>query len=122
MAFYSFQYFSVGLGRILFWQNTGYLYIRLTNYASINLVSVEYQISSWISDTAEAKIFLYCNMSKRLYVCLSVRPSICIMYELLLIYCYSTKNLRNYAFVSLFIGIFVVKYKILNCRIYYPAA
>ena len=29
----------------------------------------------------------------RPYVCLSVRPSICYMYELLLTYCYSTDNL-----------------------------
>ena len=39
------------------------------------------------------------------------------MYELLLTYCYSTKNLRNYDFVCLFKVIFIVKYKRLNCRI-----
>ncbi len=32
-------------------------------------------------------------------------------------YCFCTKNLRNYAFVSLFSGIFVIKYKRFNCRI-----
>ena len=51
--------------------------------------------------------------SKRLYVC----PSIFNMYKLLLTYCYSTKNLRNLAFVCVFKGIFVVKYKWINCRI-----
>ena len=30
---------------------------------------------------------------------MSVRPSIINMYEMLLTFCYSTKNLRNYAFV-----------------------
>ena len=47
----------------------------------------------------------------------SVRPSICNMYELLLTNCYSTKNLRNYAFACLFKMIYVVKYKRLDCRI-----
>ncbi len=45
------------------------------------------------------------------YACLSVSPSICNIYVLLLTYCYRTNNLRNYAFVSLFKGIFVVNYK-----------
>ncbi len=56
-------------------------------------------------------------LSKRPYVCLSVRPSIWNMYELQLTYCNSTKNLRNYSFVSLLEGIIVVKYIRLNCRI-----
>ncbi len=43
--------------------------------------------------------------SKRLHVCLSVRPSICNIYELILAYCQSTKNLRNYAFACLFKGL-----------------
>ena len=50
--------------------------------------------------------------SKRPYLCLSVSP-----YELLLTYCYTTKNLRNYAFVGLFKEIFVFKDKRLNCWI-----
>ncbi len=33
------------------------------------------------------------------------------MYDLLPTYYYSTKNLRNFAFVCLFKGIFVVEYK-----------
>ena len=33
--------------------------------------------------------------SVRISICPSVRPSICNMYELLLIYCYSTKNLKK---------------------------
>ena len=37
--------------------------------------------------------------------------------NLLLTYCYSTKNLRNYDFVCLFKVIFLVRYKRLNCRI-----
>ena len=56
--------------------------------------------------------------SKCPYLFMSVCPSIYNMYELLLTYCYRTKNLRNYAFVSLFKGIFVVKYKRLYCRIF----
>ncbi len=40
----------------------------------------------------------------------SVRLPICNMYELLLTYCYSTKNFKNYAFVSLSEEIFAVKY------------
>ncbi len=55
------------------------------------------------------------------YICISVqtsivghpvRPSICNMYELVLTYCYSAKNLRNYSFICLFKKIFL-----LNCRI-----
>ncbi len=52
--------------------------------------------------------------SKRPYACPSVRPPIFNKFELLLIHCYSTKNLRNYAFVCFFQGIFVVKYIILK--------
>ena len=50
-------------------------------------------------------------------VCLSISPSIFYMYELLLTYCYCTKNLRNYALVCFFKGIFFVKNKRLNCWI-----
>ena len=56
-------------------------------------------------------------LSKRPYICPSLRLSFCNMYELLLTYCYSTKNLRNHTFVCLFKRIFVVKYKRFNCRI-----
>ena len=49
--------------------------------------------------------------------CPYVRLSICNINDLLLSYCYINKNLRNLAFVFLFKGIFVVNYKILNCRI-----
>ncbi len=35
--------------------------------------------------------------------------------KLQLTYCYCTKNLRKYTFVSLFKGLFVVEYKRLNC-------
>ncbi len=44
-------------------------------------------------------------------VCPSVRPSISNMHELLLTYCHSTKNSRNYAFVCLFIGILLLNIK-----------
>ncbi len=55
---------------------------------------------------------------------MSVQTSICMpdctyvnMYILLLNYCHRTKNVRNYAFVCLFKGIFVVRYKRLNSQI-----
>ncbi len=54
---------------------------------------------------------------KRPYECPSVRPSIFNMNELLQTYCYSTKNLRNYAFVCLFLGNRVDKYTGINARI-----
>ncbi len=63
----------------------------------------------------------YCvRPNDHLLVCPSVRPSIFNMYELLLTYYYGTKNLRNYAFSCLFKGIFIVKYKRLNCFISCP--
>lgn len=60
--------------------------------------------------------------SVRMFVCPSKRPYVFRMYVRQSLYlwiftnllCYSTKNLRNYAFICLFKGIFVVKYKRLN--------
>ncbi len=49
--------------------------------------------------------------SKCPYVC----PSICYMYELLLAYCYITKNLKLMRLSVCLKGIFVFKYKRLNC-------
>ena len=77
-------------------------------------------------NTGLHQIFYHKTIRINPFICISVQVSICIsvctsvnlyMYELLRIYCYSTKNFRNYAFVCLFKGIFVVKYKRLNCRI-----
>ena len=53
-------------------------------------------------------------------LCTSVRPNVCYIYEVLLTYCYSSKNLINDAFVCLLNDIFVVKYKRLNCPISGP--
>ena len=55
--------------------------------------------------------------SKFPYVCPSLCPSFCNMYDLLLIYCHSSKNLRNYASTCLFRATFIVTYRRLNCWI-----
>ncbi len=59
-------------------------------------------------------MFLMIYVRFGMYVCqsacpskpLSIRPSICNMPEELLTYCFSTKNLRNDAFVCLLKGVF----------------
>ena len=51
---------------------------------------------------------------------MSVRPSICNMYEIMKCYYPSTANLRNYAFVCLIKGVLNVEYRRLHCRISSP--
>ena len=63
----------------------------------------------WISDFWLITYSRYCSSKK--YNIIRVRPSICNLHGLLLTYCYSTKNLRNYSFVSLCKGIFLFNIK-----------
>ncbi len=86
-------YFKLGLDWILFWPDTKYLadYLcRINGYTVIKKYCHEIYIYSKI------RVGPSVCPSKCLYTCPSVRPSICNMNELLLTYCHSIMNLRNY--------------------------
>ncbi len=101
--------FWIGLGRILFGRMildnrypADYLCRisdkrRITGYCDINL-QYTIRVGPYVCMSVQTSIYMS--------VCKSVN-----MYELLLIYCNTNKNLRNFAFVCMFKGIFVVKYK-----------
>ncbi len=111
--------FKLGFDRILFWPDTGYppdYLCRITGYCN-SKNKFCYKICNY-NTIKLGSVRMYVCPSKHPCTCLSVRPTICNMYELLLTYCYSTKNVRNYAFVSLFKRFLLINIKDLIAR--YP--
>ena len=99
------------------------IYIEYQGWAGYQISGVDQILGSLLDIQPDNRIFHQPKIfvtkflitiqlgSVRMSLCPYVRPSICYMHEVLLTYCYRTRNLRNYAMVCLFKRILVAQYK-----------